>query len=149
MMLKRFTVLVMLAIFLCGCSAQRPMRYTEEHIDKIELVISENAGEVDPPDSVIVCTLTGDEIAGFMDKIDQLICYKSFSPQGYYGTYEVRFYYSNGDVDMIGSTANGYIEDGEEICHGWYSYRTEDLEKLFEEYTAADTEEQRDSSLDS
>ena len=65
-MLKRFTVLVMLAIFLCGCSAQRPMRYTEEHIDKIELVISENAGEVDPPDSVIVCTLTGDEIAGFM-----------------------------------------------------------------------------------
>ena len=114
------------------------MRYPEENIEKIELVISENTGEVYPPDNVIVRTLTGEEIAGFMDKLDELICYKDFSPDGYYGSYEVRFYYNNGDVDIIGSTANGYIEKGKEICQGWYSYRTEDLKKLFEEYITVD-----------
>ena len=132
-------ILIPFAVFvviLCGCSAQHPMRYSEEDIVKIELVITDNASEAHPEDSAIVCTLEGKDIAGFMAKLDELMCYKNTSPHGYYGTYEIRFHYSNGDVDMIGSTANGYIAQGEEVCQGWFSYHTEDMQKLFEEYIA-------------
>ena len=124
-----FAVLVcILTISLLGCAAEPPFKQVQESIERIELV------EVIRGEETLRCILTGTKIDQFMDKLHEMTCYKHLSPQAELGQYQIRIYYSNGETDIIGSTANAYTENSELVIHGWYFYKEEDLRELFAVY---------------
>ena len=134
--------LIFIAILLSGCASEPPFQQTVENITKIELVSNDYIGPMYNCTftSNVLCTLTEDDTAAFMEDLLKLECSKRHPPVGYIGIYEVRIYYDNGDIDIIGSDANGYTEQGEIVVSGWYRYSEEDLQGLFEKYATLSQE---------
>lgn len=119
---------LLLIVVLCGCTYQPEFRQPKENIAKIDLVHNTNLGQE------ILHTITEDEISRFMDDLLKLEYNKRYHPIGDPGEWEVWFYYSDGDVDIVGTKTNQRIEKGEWIVNGWYYYEEEDLRRLFALY---------------
>ena len=122
-------------IFICTmllCSCQQgdvpPLRQKVDCIVKIELITHTE-------ENTVVSTLTNDALITFMNEFLKLDCKKRFQPVEDIGELEIRLYYHNGDVDIFGSHANGYIENGEYTLSGWYYYDQDKMVELFEEFS--------------
>lgn len=127
--MKRFLIyLILFSVILCGCTYQLPFRQSTDNIVKIQLV--DNCANGD----AILYTLEGAEIAQFMGNLQKINCCKNMHPIDDYGVLEIRIIYSNGDVDIVGSRANGYVEAGVHYISGWYYYKEESLRNLFSFY---------------
>lgn len=125
---KIIVFLMLLALILCSCSHQPRFRQPVENIIRIELINNSASG------NVIICALVDNEIESFMNDLLKLECQKRFQPIGDFSEQEIRIYYENGDVDIIGSRADGYIEQGELYINGWYYYKEDALRELFDAY---------------
>ena len=138
-MRKKIAIIFVLAtLLLSSCTYEPPFRQTLEHIVKIELVSNDYMGEMYECTftSTILCTLTEEGATAFASELLEMVCHKKLSPVGYIGIYEVRIYYDDGNIDIIGSEANGYTKQSEMVVQGWYYYAEEDLRELFEKYTS-------------
>lgn len=122
---------VMLCIFLlCGCVRQTPLRQSAENVLQIELIDRRDSSE-----SASICTLTGDQAECFLEDLEKLDSIKRLQPIEDFNELEIRIYYSNGDMDLLGTGTNGYLEDGEIQISGWYYYPEKELEILFDAYS--------------
>lgn len=127
----RDKVIILLVLFIllsCSCSHRPPFHQSTEDIIQIELI--HNADY----ENTILATLTGTKIVQFMNELLRLECNKRFQPIGDFGELEIRIYYENDDVYIIGSGADGYIKQGELHINGWYYYEENDLRLLFAAY---------------
>lgn len=125
---KVIVFLILLALILCGCSHQPRLRQPVENIIRIELINNSAHG------NVIVCALVDNEIEPFMNDLLKLECQKRLQPIGDFSEQEIRIYYENGDIDIIGSRADGYIEQGKLHINGWYYYKEDALREIFDAY---------------
>ena len=116
------------AYFLAHRDNSPPFRQAASEVTKIELYINSKTNATQ------ILQLDDAEAREFMEKLYQLKCYKHFSPTGDIGTYEIRIYYAADNADVIGSRANGYIEQGKLHVDGWYYYNDSDLHMLFSTY---------------
>ena len=126
---KMMISLVLVILFLCSCSHKPPFHQSAEDLIQIELIHNANS------ENTILSTLTGTELTQFMNDLLELNCYKRFQPIGDFSELEIRIYYENGDVYIIGSGADGYIKQEELHINGWYYYEEKDLRVLFGAYT--------------
>lgn len=120
--------LILILLFLYGCTFQPPFRQSTENIVQIELVDNSIA------EDTILCTFTDTEIVQFMEGLQKIECHKRLQPVGDFSALEIRIHYADGSVDIIGSGANGYIEAGELHISGWYYYKEDALRDLFAAY---------------
>lgn len=125
---KAIVILLLLALLLSSCSHQPPFRQPAEDIVQIALI------DYSASEDNILCTLVDPEIALFMNDLQELECRKRLQPIGDFSDLEIRIYYLNGDVDILGSMADGYIEQGKLHINGWYYYNEDALRELFNKY---------------
>ena len=125
---KTIVILLLLALLLSSCSHQPHFRQPAEDIVQIALI------DYSASEDGILCTLVDAEIALFMNDLQELECRKRLQPIGDFSDLEIRIYYLNGDVDILGSMADGYIEQGKLHINGWYYYNEEALRELFSKY---------------
>lgn len=122
------TEILLLIIVLCGCSYQPSFQQPRENIMKIDLVHNTDRGQE------ILHTITEDGIDNFLDDLLELEYYKYNDPLGIPGEWEVWLYYSDGDVDIVGTRTDQYIKNGKWDAIGWHYYEEEDLLRLFDAY---------------
>lgn len=126
----RYLYAALLCVFLlCGCVHQTPLHQTADNVVQIELLDRRAS-----PELASTCTLAGEQAQNFMEDLEKLKCIKRSQPTDDTNVLEIRIYYSTGDMDLLGSGVNGYLEDGEIQISGWYYYSEEDLQSLFAAY---------------
>lgn len=129
-MKKLFSILLLcLTVFMCGCSRKPPLHDATSAIAQIELY------EKNQDEYQIVCKLSGENVALFMNQLSDLPCTKRLHPVEGWGTLVIYIYYQDGYVDILGSHTNGYIKNGEIVVSGWYYYDEDSLRQLFEDYS--------------
>ena len=129
--MKRIIILFLLLFFLIaitGCTQSITLHQPESEIIQIDLVYSP-FGE-----NEILHTITGEDISGFLDDLLELKLYKNSSPQNIGGGLIVQVVYSEGSVELLGTSSVGYISDGVMEHDGWYYLDGEDIGDLFSEY---------------
>ena len=128
-MRRFFTMSLFVLMLFTGCSFKYPLplRQPVDNIEKVELI------DTSASEYTVLHSLTGDDISGFVDRLLVLKCSKRLQPTDDFGILELHIHYSDGDVDIIGSRANGYIEDGDLHTVGWYYLEEADLYGLFSE----------------
>jgi hypothetical protein len=114
---------------LCGCSHGTPIHQSADNVTQVELIDRRSETE-----SAMVCTLTGEQAQQFMKDLNELDCMKRFNPAEERNELEIRIYYASGDMDFLGTGANGYLENGEIQISGWYYYLENELDVLFSAY---------------
>ena len=126
--LKIFFLLFVLVITTTGCKQEIALHQLESEIIQIDLVYSP-FGE-----NEILHTITGEDISDFLDGLLELKLYKNSSPQNIGGGLIVQVVYSDGSVELLGTSSVGYISDGVVEHDGWYYLDGEDIGDLFSKY---------------
>ena len=118
-----------LLLFLCISLSLRVSRTYEfynpvEEIIGIELIQNTNESGAAEEDKLLVRkTLTKDEIESFMSEVYELETRRCYPPMWGWGDYIAKVTYSNGDIEMLGSSNIEYIKHGESATgNGPYSF---------------------------
>ena len=84
-----------------------------QDIVSIELMLNSNeTGEADAEKLMSQKLLTQDEIEGFMSEVYKLETRRSYPPMWGWGAYVAKVTYSNGDVELLGTSNIEYVEQG-------------------------------------
>ena len=73
---------------------------------------SNETGEADAEKLMSQKLLTQDEIEGFMSEVYKLETRRSYPPMWGWGAYVAKVTYSNGDVELLGTSNIEYVEQG-------------------------------------
>lgn len=86
-------------------------------------------------EDLIIYKLDEEEHEAFLVSLLDLKLFKRSSPSGHHGALYVQITYSDGSVEILGSSSLRYTSGETEDHDGWYYLMEEDLYELFSQYT--------------
>lgn len=141
--MKKLTTFLLVAILLCGCS-KKPETYqfsnSLENIVSIELILNQNKVVLEPSFDCfyLIKELDTQEIQSFMNEVYFLQTKKVGTPPPFlsYGDHVAIVTYTNGDIEMLGTTNIEYVEAGNSLVGvGDYQFVGDAFEEVFLKYS--------------